>query len=161
LRTCDAVFAVHNQAFNDRHLKKWYMARILAIDFGIKRTGIAVTDPLKIIATGLQTVETAQLLSFLSDYFNKEEVECIVVGDPKNLDNTPSEISKEVEMLIEELKKKFPGKKIRKVDERFTSSMAQQVIYHSGLKKKDRRNKSLIDKISAVLILQTYLDSQQ
>ena len=136
------------------------MARILAIDFGLKRAGIAVTDPLKIIATGLQTVESSQLLNFLSDYFKKEEVECIVVGDPKNLDNTPSEMSKEVEMLIEELKEKFPGKKIKKVDERFTSGMAQQAIYHSGLKKKDRRNKSLIDKISAVLILQTYLDSQ-
>ena len=137
------------------------MARILAIDFGLKRTGIAVTDPLKIIATGLQTVESSQLLHFLSDYFKKEEVECIVVGDPKNLDNTPSEISKEVEMLVEELKEKFPHKKIKKIDERFTSRMAQQVIYHSGLKKKDRRDKSLIDKISAVLILQTYLDSQQ
>ena len=137
------------------------MARILAIDFGLKRAGIAVTDPLKIIATGLQTIESSQLLSFLSDYFRKEKVECIVVGNPKNLDNTPSEISKEVEMLIKELKEKFPDKKIEKVDERFTSSIAQQVIYHSGLKKKDRRNKSLIDKISAVLILQTYLDSQQ
>lgn len=137
------------------------MARILAIDFGLKRTGIAVTDPLQIIATGLQTVESSQLLNFLSDYFKKEEVECIVVGDPKNLDNTPSEISNDVEMLMEELKEKFPKKKITKIDERFTSSMAQQIIYHSGLKKKDRQNKSLIDKISAVLILQTYLDSQQ
>ncbi len=137
------------------------MARIMAIDFGLKRTGIAVTDPLQIIATGLQTVESSQLLNFLSDYFKKEGVECIVVGDPKNLDNTPSEISKEVEMLVEALEEKFPEKKIKKVDERFTSRMAQQVINHSGLKKKDRRNKSLIDKISAVLILQTYLDSQQ
>jgi len=137
------------------------MARILAIDFGLRRTGIAVTDPLKIIATGLQTVETPQLLNFLTDYFKKEEVECIVVGDPKKLDNTPSEISKEVNMLMEELKEKFPDKKIQKVDERFTSGMAQHIIYQAGLKKKDRRNKSLIDKISAVLILQTYLDSQQ
>lgn len=137
------------------------MARILAIDFGLKRAGIAVTDPLKIIATALQTVESSQLLNFLSDYFKKEEVECIVVGDPKNLDNTPAEISKEVETLIEELKEKFPDKRIQKVDERFTSVMAQQVIQYLGLKKKDRRNKSLVDKISAVLILQTYLDSQQ
>ena len=133
----------------------------MAIDFGLKRTGIAVTDPLKIIATALQTVESPRLLSFLSDYFKKEDVECIVVGDPKNLDNTASEFSKEVEILIGELKEKFPAKKITKVDERFTSSMAQKVINTSGLKRKDRRNKSLVDKISAVLILQTYLDTQQ
>src|SRR5437764_2020494 len=107
------------------------MARILAIDFGTKRTGIAVTDPLQIIATALQTVETSLLMSFLSDYFRKEKVESIVVGEPKNMDNTPSEISKDVEGFILELKRKFPEKKIIRIDERFTSKIAQETILQS------------------------------
>src|SRR6185436_17455864 len=97
------------------------MARILAIDYGLKRTGIAVTDPLQIIATALQTVETSGLINFLTDYFKKEQVESIVVGEPKNMDNTPSEISADVESFIVDLKKKFPDKKIVRVAERFTS----------------------------------------
>lgn len=135
------------------------MARILAIDYGLKRTGIAVTDPLQIIATGLETIESSKLQIFLSDYFRKEVVECIVVGDPKNLDNTPAEISMEVHRMIAELNKNFPGKKVICFDERFTSRIAQYTIAHSGLRKKARRDKSLIDKISAVLILQGYLDT--
>lgn len=137
------------------------MARILAIDFGIKRTGIAVTDPLQIIATALQTVETTGLMTFLSDYFKKEEVESIIVGEPKKMDNSPSEIAGEVESFISELKQKFPDKKIIRVDERFTSKIAQQVILKSGINKKARRDKSLLDKISAVVILQSYLSSIQ
>ncbi|HYV92843.1 MAG TPA: Holliday junction resolvase RuvX [Chitinophagales bacterium] len=137
------------------------MARILAIDYGLKRTGIAVTDPLQIIATALQTVQTAGLMNFLGDYFKKEHVESVIVGEPKNMDNTPSEISKDVESFISELKKKFPDKKIIRVDERFTSKIAQQTIFNSGLNKKARRDKSLIDKISAVVILQSYLASIQ
>ena len=135
------------------------MARILAIDFGVKRTGIAVTDPMKIIATALQTVPTPDLLIFLADYMRREEVECIVVGEPRNLDNTPSEISVQVESFITGMKKKFPDKKVVRIDERFTSKMAQYTVAHSGLKKKDRRDKSLLDKISAVLILQSYLET--
>jgi len=127
----------------------------------LKRTGVAVTDPLKIIATALQTVESSQLLNFLSDYFKKEEVECIVVGEPKNMDNTPSEIAGEIESFITALKEKFPEKQIKRVDERFTSKIAQQTILHSGLNKKARRDKSLIDKVSAVVILQSYLSSIQ
>ena len=137
------------------------MARILAIDYGLKRTGIAVTDPLQIIATALQTVETSGLINFLEDYFKKEHVESVVVGEPKNMDNTPSEISKDVESFISELKKKFPDKRIIRVDERFTSKIAQQTILNSGLHKKARRDKSLLDKISAVVILQSYLASIQ
>lgn len=135
------------------------MARILAIDYGEKRAGIAVTDPLKIIGTALQTVGTSDLLNFLSDYFKKEEVETILIGDPKNLDNTPQKISREVNSFVEELKKKFPDKKIIRTDERFTSKIAQQVILNSGINKKARRDKSLLDKVSAVVILQSYLDS--
>ncbi|MEO5673080.1 MAG: Holliday junction resolvase RuvX [Chitinophagales bacterium] len=135
------------------------MARILAIDYGLKRTGIAVTDPLQIIATGLETIESSKLQMFLSDYFRKEDVECIVVGDPKNLDNTPSEISMEVYRMIAELNKNYPDKRVICIDERFTSRIAQNTIAHSGLRKKARRDKSLIDKISAVLILQGYLDT--
>ncbi len=137
------------------------MSRILAIDYGVKRTGIAVTDPLKIIATPLQTVDTTELSNFLSGYFSREEVECIVVGDPKNLDNTPAQISKQVNEFISELKKNFPDKRIERVDERFTSKMAQQTIIQSGLKKKDRRDKSLIDKVSAAVILQHYLETKR
>ncbi len=135
------------------------MARILAIDYGLKRTGIAVTDPLQIIATGLETIESSKLQMFLYDYFRKEDVECIVVGDPKNLDNTPAEISMEVHGMIAELNKNFPDKRVICIDERFTSRIAQYTIAHSGLRKKARRDKSLIDKISAVLILQGYLDT--
>ncbi len=137
------------------------MARILAIDYGDKRTGIAVTDPLQIIATGLTTVQTPELMDFLTGYFKAEAVECIVVGEPKNMDNTPSQISGAVEAMIIELNEKFPEKKIMRMDERFTSKMAQRIIINSGLKKKDRRDKSLVDKISAVLILQSYLDTIQ
>src|SRR5215470_14880664 len=125
------------------------MARILAIDYGVKRTGIAVTDPLQIIATALQTVETSQLFNFLSEYFHKEEVETIVIGDPKNLDNTFQPISLEVSSFADGLKQKFPDKKIIRVDERFTSKIAQQTILDSGLKKKDRNDKSRLDKVSA------------
>lgn len=136
------------------------MARILAIDYGLKRTGIAVTDPLKIIASPLITVETADLMDFLTGYFQNEDVEAIVIGDPKNMDNTPSEISNDVEVIIRSLQKSFPAKKVHKVDERFTSKIAQRSILASGKKKKDRRDKSLIDRVSAALILQQYLDSQ-
>ncbi len=134
------------------------MARILAIDFGLKRTGLAVTDPLQIIASPFQAVESRNLMSFLETYFMKEEVELIVVGDPKNLDGTANPLSQQVHKLVRELEKKFPEKKVVMVDERFTSKMAQQSIIQSGLKKKDRREKSLTDIVSAALILQHYLD---
>ena len=137
------------------------MARILAIDYGMKRTGIAVTDPLQIIASPLLTVETGQLMKFLEDYFRKEKVDAVIFGDPKNLDNTDSALSDVVRKFAAEVQKKFPEMKIEWVDERFTSKMAQQTIISSGLKKMDRRNKSLLDKVSAALILQHYLETKK
>ena len=135
------------------------MGRILAVDFGLKRTGIAVTDPLKIIANPLDTVETHQLMSYLQQYFQKEPVECLVIGDPKNLDNTPAQISGAVHQFTLAFQEKFPGIPVKKVDERFTSKIAQQTILAAGKNKKARRDKSLVDKISAVIILQSYLET--
>ena len=131
----------------------------MAIDYGLKRTGVAVTDPLKIIANPLETVASNELLTFLAAYMRKEEVECIVVGDPKNLDNTPAQISGEVNRMVETLRKTFPGITVKTIDERFTSKIAQQTILASGVNKKRRRDKSLVDKISAVIILQSFLET--
>lgn len=136
------------------------MGRILAIDYGMKRTGIAVTDPLRIIATALDTVETKVALDFLAGYFSKEPVDEIVLGLPRTLKNEDSETAPAVRAFAEELKKKFPDKPVHFVDERFTSSIAKQTMILGGMKKKDRRDKSNVDKISAVLILQTYLQSK-
>ena len=134
------------------------MSRILAIDFGNKRTGIAVTDNLQMIASSLTTVETKNIISFLQDYMKKEEVECVVIGQSINLDNTDNEIEKNIQSFIVNLKKIFPQIKIERIDERFTSKIAQRTILDSGIKKMERRNKSLVDKVSATLILQSYLD---
>lgn len=135
------------------------MGRILAIDYGEKRVGLAVTDPLKIIANGLPTVETKNIFPFLKEYFSKEKVESIVVGDPKNLRNEEMDITQKVNTFIGQLKKEFPEIIIHRVDERFTSKMASQTILQSGLKKKDRQQKHLVDKISAVIILQNFLET--
>lgn len=135
------------------------MARILAIDYGKKRTGIAVTDELQLIASGLTTVDTAIIFSFLKDYFEKENVELILVGEPKQMDNTPSESEVLIKPFIEKLKMQLPNIEIKRVDERFTSKMAFQTMIDSGLKKKQRQNKALIDEISATIILQSYLYS--
>ncbi|MEL7120374.1 MAG: Holliday junction resolvase RuvX [Bacteroidota bacterium] len=136
------------------------MARILAIDYGTKRTGIAVSDPLQIIASGLDTVPTENLLDFLTNYMESEEVETIVIGEPFHLDGTPAQIAPLIYQFIDKLKVKFPHLPVEKVDERFTSEEAKQVILRSGVKKKKRRDKSLIDKVSAVLILQTFMDKK-
>jgi putative Holliday junction resolvase len=133
------------------------LARILSIDYGKKRTGLAVTDPLKIIATGLTTVESKNLLSFLKDYFSKEEVELIIIGEPKNLDDSDTHATPLVEKFVRELEKNFPSIPVRKVDERFTSKMASQAMIEMGLKKKQRQNKALIDEIAATILLQEYL----
>mgnify|MGYP001051884931 CR=1 FL=1 len=135
------------------------MGRILAIDYGTKRTGIAVTDSLKMIANGLTTVPTAEIFSFLEEYLAKEDVEIIVVGLPKKMDNTPSESMKHIEPFVKKVKKKFPNIEVVYMDERFTSVLAQQAMLEGGLKKKDRQNKALVDKISATIILQSYLES--
>lgn len=134
------------------------MARIMAIDYGTKRIGIAVTDPLKMIANSLTTVDVKEVMNFLDGYFKKEEVECVVVGQPLNLNNTDSEMEKKALLFIQDLKNKFPFINIKRMDERFTSVIAQQTIIDAGIKKTDRRDKSLADKVSATIILQSYLE---
>lgn len=136
------------------------MARILAIDYGKKRTGIAVTDSLQIIATGLDTISSETLVWFLKAYFSHEDVEEIVLGYPLNLNGQPTDITAKVEKVFSQLQKLFSDKKVTLVDERFTSKMASAAIAQSGLKKKDRQEKGLVDKISAVILLQGYLDGQ-
>jgi putative Holliday junction resolvase len=135
------------------------MGRILAIDFGTKRTGIAVTDPLKILANPLEMVETPKLIDFLTSYLKKEEVETIVLGFPKHLDGNPNEMTPKVLSLKDRLSKLFPDKKLVLVDERFTSKMAMQSMIAMGSKKKDRIEKAgNLDKVSAAIILQSYLE---
>jgi putative Holliday junction resolvase len=136
------------------------MARILAIDYGMKRTGLAVTDALQIIASGLTTVNTNELLAFLKDYTSKEPVELFIVGEPKQMDNTASESETLIAPFLKKLEQQFPNIPIQRVDERFTSKMAFQTMIDSGLKKNQRKNKALVDEISATLILQSYLYSK-
>jgi putative Holliday junction resolvase len=134
------------------------MSRILAIDFGNKRSGLAVTDNLKMIATPLSALPTKNVISYLTEYLKKEEAECIVIGMPYHLDHTEQEIEKNIQLFILDLKKSFPAMKIERMDERFTSKIAQRAILDAGIKKMERRNKSLVDKISATIILQSYLE---
>ncbi len=136
------------------------MARILAIDYGVKRTGIAVTDELQIIASGLITVKTGELIKFLIDYTNEEQVELFIVGLPKQMNNSDSESEKHILSFLKQLKKSLPKIPIKRIDERFTSKIAFQTMIDSGLKKKQRRNKGLVDEISATIILQSYLYSK-
>ena len=133
------------------------MSRIISIDYGLKRTGLAVTDPLQIIATGLTTVESKQLIPFLKDYFAKEEVESIIIGEPKNWDDTDTHATPLVEKIIKQLEKNFPRIPIKRVDERYTSKMAKDAMLEMGLKKMQRRNKKLVDEIAATILLQEYL----
>ena len=136
------------------------MARLLSIDYGKKRTGIAVSDPLQIIANGLTTVETSKLMSFLLDYL-KEEVETIIVGFPKQMNGEPSENMNRIELFVKQLKKNFPEKNIEYSDERFSSKLAHRAMIDGGLKKQDRRNKELVDEISATIILQGYMETKR
>jgi len=133
------------------------LPRIISIDYGAKRTGLAVTDPLQIIATGLTTVESKQLIPFLKDYFAKEEVELIIIGEPKNWDDTDTHATPLVEKIIKQLEKNFPKIPIKRVDERYTSKMAKDAMLEMGLKKMQRRNKKLVDEIAATILLQEYL----
>ncbi len=139
--------------------KKLYMSRILAIDFGKKRTGIAVTDELQIIASGLTTVDTTKLIAFLKDYISKENVELFLVGLPKQMNNTDSESEILITPFLEKLTQQIPDIPVKRIDERFTSKMAFQTMIDSGMKKKQRRNKAMVDEISATIILQSYLYS--
>ena len=134
------------------------MGRIVAIDYGLKRTGLAVTDPLKIIGSPLVTIATNDLISWLIDYFNKEEVERIVIGLPVNLDMSDTHTTLPVKKCIDKIKQRFPDIPISTEDERFTSKIAQRTMIMGGMKKKDRRNKSNVDKISAAIILQSYME---
>lgn len=133
------------------------MARILCIDYGGKRTGIAVTDPLQIIATGLTTVDSKELIPFLKKYFLQEQVELIVIGEPKNLDDSDTHATPLVKKIMIELQKEFPHIPIKTVDERFTSKLAKQAMIEMGMKKKDRRNKRTVDEIAATMMLQEYM----
>lgn len=137
------------------------MARILAIDYGQKRTGIAVTDPLQMIANGLTTIETKELERFITDYVAKEDVETIVMGKPTQMNGENSENMKRIEPFFNRLKKLFPNKEIVYYDERFTSVLAHQAMLQSGIGKKARQNKGLVDKISATIILEDYLQSRR
>ncbi|WP_424494492.1 Holliday junction resolvase RuvX [Salinimicrobium sp. GXAS 041] len=133
------------------------MARILAIDYGVKRTGIAVTDELQIIASGLTTVATSELLPFLKKYFSDENVELVLLGEPKQMNNMASQSEEGIQKFLKKFREQFPEKELKRVDERFTSKMAVQTMIDSGLKKKKRQNKALVDEISATIILQSYL----
>ncbi|MEO6638329.1 MAG: Holliday junction resolvase RuvX [Ginsengibacter sp.] len=135
------------------------MPRILCIDYGLRRTGIAVTDPLQIIATGLTTVDSPQLISFLKNYFQQEVVELIVIGEPKNLDDSDTHGTPLVKQAIKKLEKEFPLMPIKTVDERYTSKMARQAMIEMGMKKKDRRNKRTVDEIAATIMLQEYMQT--
>lgn len=137
------------------------MARLLSIDYGKKRTGIAVSDPLQIIANGLTTVETTGLFDFLANYLQKEEVSCIVVGLPRQMNNEPSENMKRIEPFVNRLRKLYPHIEVEYFDERFSSKMALQTMIDGGVKKKDRQNKALVDEISATIILQGYMESKR
>jgi putative Holliday junction resolvase len=137
------------------------MSRILAIDYGSVRIGVAVSDPQQIIATGLATVANAEILIFLTNYIRKEKVESIVVGEPKHMDNNPAQSAGATEKFISAIIKAFPGLPIYRVDERLTSRMALQAMIDGGMKKKDRQNKGMIDKVSAVLILQLFMEMKK
>jgi putative Holliday junction resolvase len=133
------------------------MSRILCIDYGKKRTGLAVTDPLKIIATALTTIETKELISFLKKYFQQEQVELVLIGEPKNWDESDTHATPLVNQFIQKFKKEFPSVPIEKVDERYTSKLAVQAMVEMGMKKKDRRKKENVDQIAAAIMLQEYL----
>jgi putative holliday junction resolvase len=137
------------------------MARIICIDYGLKRTGLAVTDPLQIIATALTTVETPQLFKFLKDYLRQEPVERILIGDPRNLDDSDTHITPQVASVINRLKKEFPLVPVETVDERYSSKMASRAMVEMGMKKKQRRDKAMVDQIAAALLLQEWLGRRQ
>ena len=136
------------------------MAKLLAFDIGKKRTGLAETDPLQIIASGLKTIPTSEIMNFLKDYCKDELPECLVIGEPRRLHGVPSEVEPFIQSQIRKIQAKFPLLNIVRMDERFTSKMASQAISQSGMPKKKRQNKDLIDEVSAVLILQSWMENQ-
>jgi putative Holliday junction resolvase len=137
------------------------MGRIIGIDYGQKRVGLAVTDEMKLIATSLGTVPAHEIFDFLNDYTTKNSVECFVVGEPKQMNNTPSESVKYIDPFVNRLRKEFPEIMLERMDERFTSLIAKQAILNSGVNKKTRRDKSLVDAVSATILLQSFLIFKQ
>lgn len=137
------------------------MGRIMGLDVGQKRIGLAVTDPLRIICTGLDTVPVAEIFSYLHKYCEKEMVDIFVVGAPLQMNNMPSEAVKYSEPFVKKLRKEFPGIPVKRIDERFTSKMAKQTIRDGGIRKMARRDKAMVDKISAVIMLQSYIDQEK
>jgi len=137
------------------------LSRILAIDYGQKRTGLAVSDPMQIIASRLETIPTAEIWKFLEDYFRRETVERVLVGYPVQMNNQPSEALRFINPFVRAFTRKYPGVSVELVDERFTSKLAHQAMLDGGLKKSDRRNKALVDGISATIILQSWLEQKR
>ncbi len=137
------------------------MGRILSIDYGQKRVGIAVSDEMRIIATGLKTVASKDIWTFLKDYLSEENVDCIVVGEPTDMQNNPSDASRFIEPFVRKLVKTYPDMKIDRFDERFTSKIAQEAMLAGGLNKKRRQDKALVDTISATLLLQSYMSANE
>jgi len=136
------------------------MGRILAIDYGSKRVGLAVTDTLRMIASPLTTVHSTEVLDYMDEYMNKEEVDCVVVGEPKQMNGQASQAEALIQPFLKKMGERFPLLKVERMDERFTSKMAKQAMLDGGLKKMARRNKETVDKVSAAIILQSYLDKQ-
>ncbi len=137
-----------------------YLARLMALDYGKVRTGIAVTDEMQLIASGLTTIETSSLFDFLKTYMNDENVECIVIGEPKQMDGTASESESLIQVFLKKFNKQFPAIPVVRQDERFTSKLAFQTMIDSGIGKKKRQNKALVDQVSATIILQSYLEKK-
>ena len=137
------------------------MARIMAIDYGLKRTGIAVTDPLQIIASALTTIESAKIFKFLDEFLNKEKVELILIGDPRNLDDSPTSLSTHVQRIIGHMQKKYPAISVKAIDERYSSVIASRAMVEMGMKKSKRREKGVVDQVAATMILQEYLTGLQ
>ena len=135
------------------------MSKAIGIDYGKKRVGIAISDSLQIIASALTTIDTSDIFIFLDDLFKKQEIDCFVVGEPKNLDGTPTDSTVITKEFVAKLSKKYPHISIKRIDERFTSKIAKQSILDAGIKKMKRRDKALVDKVSAAIILQSYLDA--
>lgn len=156
--TCFLHLIVNENAYLCTVFKRRGMGRIMAIDYGQKRAGLAVTDPGQIIATGLTTIHSSELIAFLKDYTQKETVDCFIVGEPRDMQNNPSDAARFIEPFVKHLKKQFPSILVERMDERFTSRMAFQTMIDAGLSKKGRQNKELVDTISATLILQSYME---
>ena len=137
------------------------MGRVIGIDYGSKRVGIAVTDPLRMIASGLTTVHSQDVLAYLDQYMREETVDCIVVGEPRQMDGSPSQSAELIDNFVRHLKRRYKELAIERTDERFTSSMAMQAMIDGGLKKKARQNKEMVDQVSATLILQSWMEAQK